>query len=124
MRIYKSKWFSKWALNQGITDSILLGSAEDLKNGLTDANLGGHVYKKRFAMEGRGKSGGLRTLLAFKAQSDVFFIYGFAKNDQGNISSNELTALKLMAKELLGLSPLQLSQAIKTGSLIEVIQHG
>lgn len=82
--------------------------------------LGGHVYKKRAAIEGQGKSGGLRTILAFKVGNKSFFMFGFAKNQRANVDVKELKALKKMAKELLGYSVKQLEQAVKTGSLIEV----
>jgi len=53
----------------------------------------------------------------------VFFIYGFAKNALGNISTDELKALKLLAKELLDYSDKTLTDAIKQGALIEVENH-
>lgn len=40
------------------------GLADEMERGLIDADLGGHVVKKRVAIGGRGKSGGVRTLLA------------------------------------------------------------
>jgi hypothetical protein len=49
-----------------------------------------------------------------------FFMFGFAKNQRENISAKELKALKLMAKELLGYSNLQLNKAVKSGELIKV----
>ncbi len=38
---------------------------EEMVKGLIDADLGGHVYKKRIALPGKGKSGSVRTLLRF-----------------------------------------------------------
>lgn len=63
--------------------------------GLVDADLGGHIFKKRVALEGRGKRGSVRTLLAYKVADKAFFVYGFAKNTRANISDRELKALKL-----------------------------
>lgn len=120
MRIFKSKWFNKWANKEGLTEAALLAAVHEMEDGLIDADLGGHVYKKRAAIAGKGKSGGLRTILAFKVDDKAFFIFGFAKNQQDNINSKELKALKLMAKELLGYSESQLLAAIKTGELVEV----
>lgn len=90
--------------------------------GIGDA-LGGGVYKKRVALSGRGKRGGARTLLAFKKDGNVFFIYGFAKNQQANIKDSELKALKLLAKELLGYNKKALSKAVKTGELIGICSN-
>ena len=61
--------------------------------------------------------------MAYKVGSKVFFIYGFAKNALGNISTDELKALKLLAKELLDYSDKTLTDAIKQGALIEVENH-
>jgi len=120
MQVFKSKWFKKWADKEGLTDESLKAAIKEMEDGLVDADLGGHVYKKRVPIEGQGKSGGLRTLLAFRMGNKAFFMYGFAKNEQDNISAKELKALKAMARELLSYSAPQLKQAIKAGSLIEV----
>jgi hypothetical protein len=120
MRIYKSKLFTKWADKEGLTDESLKATIKEMEDGLVDADLGGHVYKKRTPIEGQGKSGGLRTILAFKMGNKAFFMYGFAKNVRDNISAKELKALKGMARELLGYSDAQLKKAIKAGSFIEV----
>lgn len=120
MRIFKSKWFNKWADKEGLTNETLQAAVTEMESGLIDADLGGHVYKKRAAIEGQGKSGGLRTILAFKVGNKSFFMFGFAKNQQDNISKKELKALKLMAKELLNYSDKALTKALNVGELIEV----
>jgi hypothetical protein len=61
-----------------------------MERGLVDADLGGHVFKKRVAVPGKGKSGGARTLLVYRAGTKAFFVYGFAKNTRANIKENEL----------------------------------
>jgi hypothetical protein len=78
------------------------------------------VYKKRVALAGRGKSGGARTLVAFKRDDQAFFIYGFAKSQRSDISAKEKQALKRMARELFGYSDKQLRQALNHGTLIEI----
>ena len=120
MRIFKSKWFHKWSEKEKLTDETLIKAVNEIEKGLIDAELGGCVYKKRVPIEGQGKRGSLRTILAFKINNKAFFMFGFPKNKRDNISEKELKALKLMAKELLNYSDLMLNKAIKTGSLIEV----
>lgn len=120
MRILKSKWFNKWAEKEGLTDKALTEAIAEMEDGLNDGDLGGHVYKKRAAIQGQGKRGGLRTIVAFKVDDKSFFMFGFAKNQQDNIDKKELKALKLMAKELLNYSALELKKAIKVSELIEV----
>lgn len=124
MRIYKNKAFSKWARKEGVSDSALEAAVEEMAKGLVDADLGGQVYKKRVAVGGKGKSGGVRTLLAYKVDDKAFFVYGFAKNARANIKDDELKALKLYARTLFGYSDGELSKAVQAGILIEVNGNG
>jgi hypothetical protein len=72
MRIFKSKWFNKWAEKEGLTDKALTEAISEMEDGLNDGELGGHVYKKRAAIQGQGKRGGLRTIIAFKVDDKSF----------------------------------------------------
>jgi hypothetical protein len=121
MAIYKTKWFDKWALKNNLVNTALCKAAEELDDDLYDASLGGSVYKKRVAIANRGKSGGVRTLIAFRKGENIFFMYGFAKNQQANIKVNELKALKLLAKQLLSFNEQELAKAVNAAELIEVV---
>ncbi len=123
MRLFKTRMFNKWAVKESLTDAVLQAAVKELTQGIADA-LGGHVYKKRVALPGRGKRGGARTLLAYKREDKVFFIYGFSKGQTANIKDDELKALRLLAKQLLGYSDKGLEKAVKAGELIEVEDHG
>ena len=120
MRIFKNKAFAKWAEKEGLNDDALQIAVDEMERGLIDADLGGHVVKKRVAVGGRGKRGGVRTLLAYKSGDKAFFMYGFAKNARANVSTDELKALKHLAKELMNYSDKTLTKAIQHGALIEV----
>lgn len=74
--------------------------------------------KSACPLKGKEKSGGLRTILAFKVGNKAFFLYGFSKNAWENIDSKELKALKRLAKELFAYSDDQLKKAIKAGSMV------
>ncbi len=124
MQIFKTKWFQRWAAREVLTDYALLVAVEEIGQGLIDADLGGFVIKKRIGTRGRGKSGSVRTLLAFRLDDKAFFIYGFSKNERSNVSQKELKALKLLATELLGYKNAALEQAVKAGELIEVNING
>lgn len=124
MRIFKNKAFTKWAEKEGLSDDALRTAVDEMERGLIDADLGGHVMKKRVAVGGRGKRGGVRTLLAYKSGDKAFFVYGFAKNVRANVSTDELKALKHLAKELMGYSDKALTKAIQHGALIEVEDNG
>lgn len=120
MQIFQTKWFAHWADKEGLTAQVLCAAVAEINQGLVDANLGGHVVKKRVALGGRGKSGGVRTLLAFKPNDQAFFMYGFAKNQQSNISDKELKALKLLAAKLLAYDSRQQAIALAAQELYEV----
>ena len=106
-QVYKSRMFNKWAAKEGLGDAALMTAV-----------------KKRVALGGRGKRGGVRVLIAYKAEHNVFFVYGFAKNDRANISDDELRALKSLARELLGACEKAIANAMKNGALIEVENDG
>jgi hypothetical protein len=120
MQIFQTKWFARWAANEGLLEQALRDAVSEMEQGLIDANLGGHVVKKRIGTGGRGKSGGVRTILAFQVKDKAFFLYGFAKNQRDNIDDKELRALKKMAAHLLAYDRKALDKAIKTQELIEV----
>ncbi len=94
-----------------------------MERGLIDADLGGPVYKKRVAIQGRGKSGGVRTLIAYQVQDRAFFIYGFAKNKRANISNKELQALQIIANNLLNHNDKMLDHLLNQKELVEVPYH-
>jgi len=54
----------------------------------------------------------------------AFFIYGFAKSQQANISGEEEAAFKKAARHVLELTDEQLSALIQTGQFSEVEYDG
>lgn len=103
-----------------LTDAALCLAVQEMVDGLIDAELGGHVVKKRVALPGRGKSGGARTLVATQKGSRWFFVFGFEKNERANISPAELEALQVLAADLLALSGDQLNRAVEDSALEEI----
>ena len=88
--------------------------------GLIDAELGAGLAKKRLALPGRGKRGGARTLVATNKADRWFFLFGFEKNARTNINAEELQGLRVIAKQLLGMTSGQLDEAVRDGSLQEI----
>lgn len=121
MKIYKHFRFAKWMRKARLTDSSLKKAIDEIKLGLVDADLGQGLLKKRVALDGRGKRGSVRTIIAFRAKGRAIFIYGFAKNEKASISKNEELQLKQLAKVYLSFTPLQISKVLKIGELIEVL---
>lgn len=120
IRVYRTRTFTRWMKKAGVTDTALWGATLEMSQGLVDADLGGHVMKKRVALTGQGKRGGARTIVATKLAGRWFFLYGFNKNERSNIDKEELRVLQEVAKELLGLDERQLSTALKSGEIMEV----
>lgn len=120
IRIFKNKSFARFAKKAGISDIDLCRAIQNAEQGLVDADLGGGVIKQRVARDGAGKSGGFRTMILFKISNRAFFVYGFAKNEQDNISDDDLISLKKLAKKVLNYSDAELETAIQKQSFIEV----
>lgn len=120
MRIFKIKVFNRWAEKVDLTDKQLIKAVEEIEKGLVEADLGGNLYKKRIASSTKGKSGGFRTLLAYKKGRVVIFMEGFKKGETENITKKEQEALKDLAEYLLSLSGKAIQDAIKVGILFEV----
>jgi hypothetical protein len=120
MRILKHRVFHKWARSEKLTDSSLKDAIREIEKELFEANLGGGLYKKRVARKGQGKRGGYRTIIAFKEDSRVVFMYGFAKSDCDNMSDKEEIVYKKLAKYYLEISDSYVNVLIKNGELFEV----
>jgi len=103
MRIFKTKPFDRFARKADLGDAGLRKAVAEAERGLIDADLGGHVIKKRIARAGEGKSGGFRTIILFRAGERAFYVFGFSKSDLGNIEDDELAAFKKTCGETAGL---------------------
>ena len=88
--------------------------------GSLDADLGGGLIKQRIARAGGGRSGGYRTIIAYRTKDRAIFLYGFAKNERDNVDVDDLADLKKAAWEFLRFSEAQINHAAETGKLIEV----
>ena len=121
MRVCKTRWFNRWARKQRLSDRALRAAIEEMEQGLIDADLGGHVYKKRVALAGRGKRGGYRTIIAYRLADRAFDMYGFAKNERSNIDEEERRTFKAIAQELLTHGDALLNRLMEDEELFEVL---
>ena len=119
-RVFKTRHFARWMRKTELTNPALCKAVAEMAEGLIDANLGGDVVKKRVALPGRGKSGGVRTLVATRRVTRWFFVFGFEKSDRANITDAELEALQILASDLLARTGRQLDQAVAEGALLEI----
>lgn len=120
MEIFKNKFFTRWAKEVGMEDDSIVKAVQEMEQGLYEANLGGHIYKKRIPVGHHGKSGGMRAIVAYNIGSKAIFIYGFAKNKQDNINKKEEETLKSLAKIYFKYDKHEINHAIEAGELIEV----
>jgi len=119
-RVFKRKDFARWQAGEKLADATLCKAVKEMEGGLIDADLGGHLYKKRVARPGLGKSGGYRTLLSARIGSNYVFLLGFSKSDKANITQDEKAALQFAGRVFLELSAGALSKALQSGVLLEV----
>lgn len=119
-RIYKNRWFAKFASREMISDASLVAAVQQADSGLIDADLGSGLLKLRVARDGGGKSGGYRTLLFFRQSDRAVFAFGFAKSNKANLDAVELRTFRKAAKIILGLSQAQIDSEVDAGRLFEV----
>jgi hypothetical protein len=120
VRVFATKWFARFARREGISVENLLAAIERAEEGSVDADLGGGVIKQRVARRGEGRSGGYRTIIAFRAGQRAVFVFGFAKSERENIDENELDVARRLAAKWLGADSARLAKAIAEGEIKEV----
>lgn len=122
IRVFKNKWFNRWARREGVTDAALLEAAEEIAAGKVEADLGGFLFKKRLAKAGGGKRGGYRTIVGYKSLNPkrVIFLYAFSKSERENISVKEEAALSLVASVFLSTPDDAIDEYLLHSSIVEV----
>lgn len=120
MRVFKTRWFSRFARQERIGDASLREAIARAERGLIDADLGGGLIKQRVARRGQGRSGGYRTIIAYRAKGRAVFLYGFAKSERENIDSKQLATAREFAAKWLAADPARIAWAIEEDELQEV----
>lgn len=92
MRILKTKIFHRWANKIKLKDDSLKKAVQEIALGQFEANLGGHLYKKRLQI-----------------------------GNKGNIKSDEEEALKELAKIYLSYNDGAINIGIRTKEFVEVL---
>lgn len=92
---------AKVLLSEGQRQSIATMIAEDPTCGELMVGTGG-CRKVRYALKGRGKSGGVRVIYFFTGEkSPTFLLALFAKNEKTNLTNSEKNQLAKATKNLL-----------------------
>jgi hypothetical protein len=120
VRIYKLKAFARFQRKERMSDASLVEAIHRAEEGLVDADLGAGLIKQRIARAGQGKSGGYRTVIAFRRRERAVFFFGFAKNERSNIDDEELEEFKCLAHVFLELSAKKIAALIEDNELMEV----
>lgn len=120
MRVVAIKQFYSWARRHELSDALMQKAVDEISSGIVDAKLGGNLYKKRIATKGRGKSGSVRTLLAYSTGARTIFLYAFEKSDRGNITQKEKTALQELGKFYLNLNDTDFTSRLRSKAIIEI----
>jgi hypothetical protein len=125
MRVFKNKWFARWARLEDVPDSALWRTAAEVVAGQVEADLGSCLFKKRLARQGSGKRSGYRVVIGYKKPNSnrIVFLYAFAKNVRANISDKEREALSLVAEAFVSATDAQVSLLLREGSIVEVQHH-
>ena len=122
MRVFITKLFDRRRRND-VTDKNLISTVKEMEQGTIHANLGGGLTKQRVARDGAGKSGGFRTLIAYREGERAIFLHIFAKNDIGNISEKQKEDFRKLAKNLLKFSDDEIQRAIENKELKEIVHE-
>lgn len=123
VRIFKSRWFARFAHKERIGDAKLCEAVREADKGNIDADYGGGVIKQRIARLGQGKSGGYRSIIYYRQGNKAFYIYGFSKKDRDNIADAEVREFKKQARLTLALSDSELAKLIANETYQEVNCH-
>lgn len=119
-RVFKTKTFHRWA-KMVLTDALLCVAAREIEQGVYEADLGQGVCKKRIAIQGRGKSGSTRTLVAKQHAAAIIFLVGREKSDPGpDFPEVVVEAAKAIADGLQRQSIDKLDQLVVDGKLKEI----
>ncbi|MDB5101150.1 MAG: hypothetical protein JWM80_5571 [Cyanobacteria bacterium RYN_339] len=119
-RVFKVRHFDRWMRKTTLTNRALCLAVAEMASGLIDADLGGGVFKKRVALPGGGKRGGVRTLIATNRGDRWFFVFGFEKSERANVNATEEGALKTLAADLLARTTAELDSEVSRRALVEI----
>ncbi|AVF35615.1 type II toxin-antitoxin system RelE/ParE family toxin [Rahnella sikkimica] len=128
LRIFVTEDFHDFMKASKLSEKDVAKSANELANGLYDADLSGNVFKKRIAPSGRSKSGFGRAVIAFRFEEKIFFMAGWEKKNVHKsgpeISPGALKIFKSLAQVLLDIPDTQLNKDLSLGLITEVKPHG
>ena len=121
MQVYVTKTFRRFQRKERIGDQALRQAVERAEAGLIDADLGQGLIKQRVARPGKGRSGGYRTIIAYRSGQRAVFLFGFAKSTLSKIDDATLARWQAVGSDLLAASDKAIEAAIADNELKEVL---
>jgi len=120
MQVFKTRSFARFAKCERIRDRGLRDAIERAELGLIDADLGGGLIKQRIARAGQGRSGGYRTIIAYRVRNRAVFLYAFAKSERENIAREELISWRGVADYWISANAKRICKGLEDGAILEV----
>jgi hypothetical protein len=110
----------RFARRADIDDRELCAAARRAGRGLIDADLGAGLIKQRLPRKGQGRSGGFRTLAAFRQNHRCVFLYGFPRTS-GTTSAIALAHWRKVSAAFLQMTREKLAELADVDEVREVI---
>jgi hypothetical protein len=121
MQVFLTKWMARFVRRENILHASLCEAVARAERGLIDADLGGGLIKQRVARAGKGRSGGYRTILAYRRAGRAVFVFDFAKSGLENIGPESLETLQEIAAIWLPADERKIALGVQDGELEEVL---
>jgi hypothetical protein len=120
MQVFLTKWTARFARREKISHASLSEAIARAEQGLVDADLGGGLIKQRVARAGKGRSGGYRTIIAYRRADRAIFLFGFAKSARENIAPEDLKSVREIAAIWMPANERKIALGLQAGELEEV----
>ena len=120
MRIFLTKWMARFSRQENLAHKSLRESIARAERGLIDADLGGGLIKQRVARSGKGRSGGYRTIIAYRRGIRAVLLLSFSKSERENIGPDDLTELRKIGSNWLDASNETIAEAVEQSKLEEL----
>ena len=120
VRVFAVKSFRRFQRKEKIDDEVVSDAIRRAERGQIDDDLGGGLIKQRVARKGQGRSGGYRTIIAYRKGDRAAVLLCFAKSDRDNIDETEHRALVRLGGFILQMTEKQLADYMSEGQMSEI----
>ena len=120
MQVFVTKSFRRFQRKERISNQALWQAIERANAGTIDADLGQGLIKQRVARPGQGRSGGYRTIIAYRSGHRAFFLFGFAKSVLANVDGATLAHWQDIGADLMAAGDKAIQAAVDNMELTEV----